>query len=87
MSGLAKSAFAEAFREHVGPHLDSMIGVLGHFVGIGLCDFSDAYSDVVGYAGRHGAYQLPEDHFHALTDWIGAELMDVAAETEAAIGG
>jgi len=63
-----------------------MIGVLGHFVGIGACDFSDAYRDVVSYAGRHGAYLLPEMHFQALTDWIGAEILDIAAETEAACG-
>lgn len=83
---LSESAFADSFREHVGPRLEQMIGVLGHFVGIGLCDFSDAYRDVVRFAGHHGAYSLPENHFHALTDWIGAELIDVAAETEAACG-
>lgn len=83
---LEKSDFAESFRAHVGPRLENMVGVLGHFVGLGMCSFSEAYGDVVSYAGRHGAYLLPDGHFHALTDWIGAELMDIAAETEAAIG-
>lgn len=84
---LSKSDFADSFREHVGPRLERMIGVLGYFVGIGLCEFSVAYQDVIRYAGHHGAYSLPENHFQALTDWIGAELLDVAAETEAACVG
>jgi hypothetical protein len=83
---LPKSDFADSFREHVGPRLESMIGVLGHFIGVGLCEFSEAYHDIVHYAVRHGAGTLPDRHFDALTDWIGAELSDVAADTEAACG-
>lgn len=83
---LPKSDFADSFSEHVAPRLERMIGVLGHLVGVGLCTFSDAYQDVIRYAGHHGAYSLPPDHFQALTDWIGAELIEAAAETEAACG-
>lgn len=86
MSGLPPSEYATAFRIHVGPRLESMIGVLGHLIGVGLYTFSEAHRDVVRYAGCKGAYLLPSDHLLALEDWIGAELMDVAAETEAAIG-
>ena len=80
---LPPSEFADAFRAHSVPKILSVIEIRGHFVGLGLYDFSDAYSDAVAYAGRLGAYLLPEEHFAILTDWIGSALADVAAEVEA----
>lgn len=84
---LAKSDFADSFRDHVGPRLERMIGVLGHFVGLGLYSFDEAFRDVARYARLKGARHLTQEHYDALDDWIGAELTEAAAETEDACGG
>ena len=84
---LPPSAFAVSFRKHVGPRLDSMIDVLGHFVGLGLYSFDEAFHDIAHYARLKGARHLTPDHYDALDDWICSELMEAAAETDDACGG
>lgn len=80
------SLFADSFRSHVGPHLESMIDVLGHFVGLGLYSFDDAIRDISHYARLKGARHLSQEHYDALDDWICSELIETAAEVEDACG-
>jgi hypothetical protein len=61
--------------------------VRAHFVGIGLYDFSDAYADVMIYAGQLGAFYLPDEHLDALYDWVAGLLTDMAAAVGEAADG
>ena len=83
---LPPSDFAAAYRAHVVPKLREVIAVRGHFVGIGLYEFSAAHSEVMAIACRLGANHLPEGHFLNLEDWCLATLANVAGETETKCG-
>lgn len=84
---LPPSDFADAFRAHAVPKIRTVIEIRAHFVGAGLYDFSDAYSDVMAYACRLGASLLPPEHLDSLIDWALTELTEASSEVEASCGG
>jgi len=69
------------------PKVREVMVIRAHFVGIGLYDFSDAYADVMIYAGRLGAFYLPDEHRDAFNDWVLGALTDMAAVVSEASDG
>lgn len=76
------STFPEAFRQIVIPDLRTFVGLCARS---GVRSFKEIFDDAVQIAIRRGGLKLPDDVWHHLLDWIGAEILRKQEESEAEI--
>lgn len=72
---LPTSVFADAFRRHVTPKLRDLIVCLASQSE----DYNDSIAEIIREAHRLGAGYLPDEHHHAMVEWIGATFLDEVA--------
>jgi hypothetical protein len=79
---IPSSDFAAAYRRHVLPKLRSMIASRGLFVALRLDSFGEAHAEIMGEAGRLGAWNLSTEHLDNLIEWTQLALREAAVAAQ-----
>lgn len=81
----ATQDFQAHFDSHVTPDLEAAIRGYACLIRCEVCDYTEAFDQVMEYAWRRGAYLFDNAQLGQLLDWVGNELSRAIRSTGSAV--